>query len=177
MLLQRFDKYILKFTDKHFRRLGVDKAMTYITRLGDMGFIWIALATILIAKRDYKKYGIMVVFALMLTTILGEGILKNLIKRLRPHTDAIATKLLISKPITYSFPSGHTASSFAAAVILAKISIIFGVFAFSMASLIAYSRVYLHVHYPTDIVGGIILGFISSNIVIYIFDQGLLSFV
>jgi undecaprenyl-diphosphatase len=150
--------------------------MSFITHLGDLGFIWIATAAILIAKRDNKKYGLMLLCAIILTTILGEGILKNLIRRLRPCTEALASKLLISKPITYSFPSGHTASSFAAAIILAKISKVFGISAFCMASLISYSRVYLRVHYPTDIVGGIILGVICSDVVMYVFNQGIINF-
>lgn len=176
MFLHKFDKYILKYTNKYCRNFWVDKLMSLITHLGDLGFIWFVTAAVLITKRDYKRFGIMLIFAMVLTTILGEGILKNLIRRLRPCTEALASKLLISKPITYSFPSGHTASSFAAALILAKISMVFGITAFCMASLISYSRVYLHVHYPTDIVGGIVLGTICSDVVIYIFNHGIINF-
>lgn len=112
----------------------------------------------------------MVLSALVLTTTVGEGIIKHLIRRIRPFSDIDQNTLLISKPITYSFPSGHSASSFAAAGIFIATSNPFAIYAIIIAALIAFSRLYLNVHYPTDVISGIILGLICSNVIINIFS-------
>ncbi|NLZ48864.1 MAG: phosphatase PAP2 family protein, partial [Clostridiales bacterium] len=77
----------------------------------------------------------------------------------------------ISKPSSFSFPSGHTGFSFAATGVLAKYFRKYRIPLFILASLMAFSRVYLCVHYPSDIIGGIILGLICSQISIWVFDR------
>ena len=109
--------------------------------------------------------------ALILSTILGEGILKHVVQRVRPSEDIPAVNLLIAKPLSYSFPSGHTASSFAVAGVLAKYFKDYAIEFLGLASLIAFSRLYLYVHYPTDVLAGIILGLICSRIIIYMFSR------
>lgn len=102
-----------------------------------------------------------------ISEILGEEILKHIFKRIRPS----AVNLLIAKPVSYSFPSGHATSSFAAAGVLVKY---FKKYAFeflSLASLIAFSRSYLYVHYLTDVLAGIVLGLICSAITIYLSNK------
>lgn len=111
----------------------------------------------------------MVVAALFLATLLGEEIMKNLMQRPRPFIDHPAFSLIIPTPLSFSFPSGHTTSSFAVAGVLAtkikKYKYIFLI----LAMAISFSRLYLLVHYPSDVIVGIILGLTCSFIVIKIF--------
>jgi undecaprenyl-diphosphatase len=153
----------------------LDRIMPRITVLGDGGIIWILIAFIFIFNKMTRPLGEMIISALILTTILGEGIIKHVIRRARPFVSGIEEKLLIIKPITYSFPSGHTSSSFAAAGILYAMQSKLTLLAFIMAALIAFSRVYLNVHYPTDVFMGIILGLFCAHLVVYVFNDSFLS--
>jgi undecaprenyl-diphosphatase len=149
----------------------MDKVMVIITSLGNMGIIWVVISALLIMNKKYRSVGIMVLAALLLSTILGEGILKHVVRRIRPSANISAVNLLITKPLTYSFPSGHTTSSFAAAGILARCFKEYALEIFALASLIAFSRLYLYVHYPTDVLAGIILGLACSNVITYMFNK------
>ncbi|WP_259473062.1 phosphatase PAP2 family protein [Clostridium estertheticum] len=106
----------------------------------------------------------------MLSTILGD-LVKHVAKRIRPSANITSVNLLIVKPLFYSFPSGHTTSSFAVAGVLARYFKEYALEFLSLAFLISFSRLYLYVHYPTDVLAGIILGFICSGIIIYVFDK------
>jgi undecaprenyl-diphosphatase len=122
-------------------------------------------------KKKTRYISFIVLGALLLNALLGEVVLKNLIQRARPFAGTTKESLLIAKPLSYSFPSGHTASSFAAAGVLSCYFKKYAPVFFILASLIAFSRLYLYVHYPTDVLGGIILGLISSRIAIYAFSS------
>lgn len=143
----------------------LDKIMWFITTTGNAGILWIALGLILVAIPKYRRSGLIVLGALLVDVILCNGILKNVVARTRPYDINTAVELLIKKPTDYSFPSGHTAASFAAvtALFLAgekriwKISLIWAV-------LIAFSRLYMYVHFPTDVLGGMLLGILAGYI-------------
>lgn len=167
--LQKFDTKILNFIDKYLRCKILDKLMPLITSLGNGAAVWIIISLYLINNKCHKNEGYMVIASLILTTISGEGIIKHLFRRARPFIKMKKNKLLIAKPITYSFPSGHTASSFAAAGIFIMTNDKASIYMIILASLIAFSRLYLNVHYPSDVVIGIILGIICSKIVVFIF--------
>ncbi len=149
----------------------MDKAMVTITSLGNGGVVWIAIAVLLMINKKYRKIGFIVLGALTISAVLGEGIFKHLIQRIRPCADIPAINMLIAKPLSYSFPSGHSASSFAAAAVLANYFKKYKFIFFGLAFLIAFSRLYLYVHYPTDVLAGIILGLICSKVSIYIFSK------
>jgi len=171
-LIHKFDEFILLYIKNNIYGITViDKSMIFITSLGNMGFIWIVISMLLLSNKKYRKVGIMTLAALILSSILGEGILKHLVHRMRPFYNMPTMNLLISKPLSYSFPSGHTASSFAAAGILSKHLKNYNFVFFTMAFLISFSRLYLGVHYPTDVLGGIILGLICSKIITHIFNK------
>lgn len=170
-LIQNLDNSILLYIKNNMHGHILDKAMVIITSLGNGGSIWIMIAVLLIINKRYRKIGFMVLGALILSTILGEGILKHIVQRTRPSADIPAVNLLISKPLSYSFPSGHTTSSFAVAGVLAKYFKKYAFIFWGLASLIAFSRLYLYVHYPTDVLAGIILGVICSRITVYMFNR------
>lgn len=133
--------------------------MRAASRLGDAGFIWILLAVILLLIPKTRKIGMLVSVALILDVITCNLILKPLVARTRPYDVNTAIELLIAAPKDFSFPSGHTAASFAAvsALWFTKEKK-FWIPALVLAVLIAFSRMYFYVHYPTDVLGGALLG-------------------
>lgn len=124
----------------------------------------------MLASKKYREAGFLIVLALLVQSILGEGILKNIFTRERPFVGFEEFKLLIEQPLSYSFPSGHTSSSFAVATIVYIYAKRFRTPIILLASLIAFSRLYLFVHYPSDILGGILLGIFSALAVSYCYE-------
>ena len=140
----------------------LDRIMIFITELGNAGIIWIAIAIILLFIKKTRKCGILMLISLILGLILGNIILKNLIQRARPCWIDTNVTLLIPIPKDYSFPSGHTLASFEAATIIFLHNKKWGIISTMLAIFIAFSRMYLFVHFPTDILAGAILGIIIS---------------
>ncbi len=149
----------------------MDRAMVIISTLGNMGAIWIVVALIFLASKRYRGCGIVILMGLTLGLIVGNGVLKNLIARQRPSWVNQQIVLLVKNPWDYSFPSGHTMHSVIAAIIIFRGNRKMGIGAFIVTALIAFSRMYLYVHYPTDILGGAIIGGIIAFSVIAIYDK------
>ena len=156
------DWTVLDFIQKFFRCDFLDFAMPKITMLGNGGFIWILAASILTFTKKYRKCGITLLIGLAIGGILGNLVLKPLIARPRPCWLDPSFELLISNPTDYSFPSGHTMVSVISAIILTISNKRFGFVVVPLAILIIFSRLYLYVHFPTDILGAILLGTIVS---------------
>lgn len=165
-VLQNMDMNLLKLINTHTHNPLFDWLMPIISTLGNGGAIWIAIALLLISIKKYRRIGILTLLSLGVTALLGEGIIKNLVQRPRPFTVIPSISLLINAPISYSFPSGHTASSFAAALILSRYFKSLRIYIWIMACAMAFSRMYLYVHYPIDILGGIALGTLVSAVVL-----------
>lgn len=144
----------------------ISQIFIFITSLGDRGYIWIAIGLVFICTKKYRRYGILLLITLLITSLIGEGLLKHLIMRPRPFEVNEALNILISKPPSYSFPSGHSASSVAAATIIFQGNKKMGIGAIILAFLICLSRILLLVHYPTDVLGGALLGFTVAYIII-----------
>jgi len=145
----------------------LDKIMVGITTLGDAGAIWILLGIILLFMKKTRKCGILMLISIALGALVGNVILKNVIARPRPCWVNPDIALLIPNPHDFSFPSGHTLASFEAAIMIFLHNKKWGSLSLVLATLIAFSRMYLFVHFPTDIIGGIILAIIISLIVYY----------
>ncbi|MDD3227984.1 MAG: phosphatase PAP2 family protein [Oscillospiraceae bacterium] len=152
------DFTILNFIYDNCRTAWLDVFMPFITKLGNSGAIWIALALCLLIGGKYRKTGIALCCALVLDIIVCNGILKPFVARIRPCDVNTAVELLITRPTDFSFPSGHTAASFAAVSALYFCRRKLWIPALILASLIAFSRLYLYVHYPSDVLAGILLG-------------------
>ena len=162
---------ILLWIQENLRCAFTDWLFSAITFLGDKGLIWIAAAVCLLFFKKYRKWGVTMLAALLVTALIGEIILKNVIARPRPCTLFPEMDLLISRPDSYSFPSGHSASSFTAAIVLFKCRKAFGIPALALASLIAFSRMFLFVHYPTDVLAGIILGISMGLLICWLMNK------
>lgn len=141
-----------------------DAVIPIITKLGNVGIIWILLSVVLLINPKTRKSGAIVAAALCVEFVLCNGILKNLFRRIRPCDVNTAIQLLIKRPKDFSFPSGHTAVSFAAvaALMFAGEKKKLWLPALVLAVFIAFSRLYLYVHYPTDILGGIVVGIFAG---------------
>ena len=155
----------------------LDEVVPIITTLGDNGYVWIALAALLLAIPRTRKTGVIVAAALICDLILCNGIVKPLAHRIRPYDVNTDIVLLIKRLTDYSFPSGHTAASFAAVSALFcagekklwKGSLV-------LATAIALTRLYLYVHYPTDVLGGVLIGLLCGWLGCYIVKKAEPSF-
>ncbi|MCH5265433.1 MAG: phosphatase PAP2 family protein [Lachnospiraceae bacterium] len=132
--------------------------MKVFTTLGEGGAVWVLIGILLLLKKETRKTGAVVLFSLLLCMITGNLILKNLVARPRPCWRNPEVEMLLAIPKDYSFPSGHTMSSFAAATGIFMWNKRLGLVAAAGALLIAVSRMYFYVHYPTDILAGLLLG-------------------
>ena len=140
-----------------------DVVVPLITRLGDAGIIWIILTVLLLIIPKTRKTGVIMMAALLVDVLLCNVFIKNLVARTRPFDVNTAVQLLVAKPRDYSFPSGHTAASFASVTALYLVGEKkMWKAALVLAVLIALSRLYLYVHYPTDIIGGVVFGSLSG---------------
>lgn len=146
----------------------LDAVMVFITRLGDGGILWVALSIVLAVFPKTRHCGLTMMATMLLSHIVGNEILKPLIARLRPCAVDTGVQLLIGCPTSYSFPSGHTMNAFTAAATLFAYYRKPGAAAFVLAALIAFSRMYLFVHYPTDILGGIVLALFDTWVVMFL---------
>jgi undecaprenyl-diphosphatase len=149
---------ILDFIQNHMRTAFGDFIMPYISLLGNAGLIWIALTALLLLIPKCRRVGITMAVALMFDVVVCNGIIKPLVARIRPCDVNTAVQLLIARPTDYSFPSGHSAASFTAVSALYFRKNKLWIPGLVLALLIAFSRLYLYVHWPSDVLCGIILG-------------------
>ena len=135
----------------------LDRFFAAVTHLGDHGVFWIALAAVLLCVPKTRRLGLCVAAALLANLVLCNLLLKPMIARPRPYA-LREIALLIAAPSDYSFPSGHTSAACAAVTALALCRSRLAVPAGVLAAVIAFSRLYLYVHYPTDVLGGLLVG-------------------
>ena len=163
LMAENFDLPILDWIQNTLQCGLLDFLMPLITLLGDAGIFWIAMAVVLLIFPKTRKIGLGMGVALLMGLLICNLMLKPWVARIRPYDYQIqylATEiqLLVDAPHDFSFPSGHTIASFEAATVLLIRNKKFGIPAMILASLIAFSRLYLYVHYPTDVIAAVILG-------------------
>ncbi len=159
------DDSILWFIRNHLVTEFLTPVLKFITTLGNAGLIWIAFTILMLIYKPTRKVGIISAIALAEEFILCNGILKNVIRRARPWTRIEGLTPLVTKPTDFSFPSGHSSSSFAVGfTMFRKADKKIGIPALILAILIAASRLYVAVHYPTDVLAGLLIGIIFSYI-------------
>ncbi len=165
------DFAILDFIQNTMKCVFLDYVMAFFSYIGNAGGIWIITALIMMCYRKTRATGVMLLCALLVGVLIGEVGLKHLIERERPfvlNPDIIPN---IKPPSGYSFPSGHSCSSFAAATVLFMHNKKIGIPAYAVAFLIAFSRLYNYVHFPSDVLGGIILGITIGIITVIVFRK------
>lgn len=155
-----FELFILDFIQNHLGCGFMDTVMPAITKLGDGGIPWIASAVTMFIIPKTRKTGAAMTVSLALEVLCCNIILKPLVARIRPCDVNTAFTLLIPRPADYGFPSGHTGAAFAAvsALFFSKSRRCIWIPAGILAILVAFSRLYLYVHYPSDVLVGALLG-------------------
>lgn len=158
----RAELNFLDFIQSHLRCGFLDTVMPFLSALGDSGMVWIVCAVLLLFIPKTRKIGTAMAIGLLLEALCCNVILKPLVARVRPCDVNPAVRLLIARPTDYSFPSGHTGASFAAVSALFFGKNRLWIPALILASLIAFSRLYLYVHYPTDVLAGAMIGIMAG---------------
>ena len=148
---------------------ALDGVMKFVSKLGDHGMIWIVIGVLFLLMGFWKKVwfrnGFLLLFSLLADLILCNKLLKPLLDRTRPYY-VLDYEPLIPPVGDASFPSGHTAVSFAAATAIYAINKKWGIAAYAFAVLMGFSRLYLGVHFPLDVLGGAVVGTVAAKIVI-----------
>lgn len=160
--MQTAELAVLDWIQAHLRCGFLDAVLPVVSWTCDHGEIWILLAAVLLLWKKHRWTGVSVSFALILDLICCNMILKPLVGRIRPFAVNTAVELLTAPPADASFPSGHTAASFAAVFALRASGSPLWKPAAVLASVIAFSRLYLYVHWPTDVLGGILVGAVAG---------------
>lgn len=157
------DADILLWIQNNLRSELLNPLMRLVTQLGDIGLIWILIGLGLMTRKSYRLVGLTVLVALLSEWLLVDGVIKNLVQRTRPFHAIEALEPLIAHPQSFSFPSGHSGSSIAAATVLFMgLPRTWGIAAVILGIAIALSRLYVGVHYPSDVLVGALIGFATG---------------
>ena len=174
---ENFDLPILDWIAENLYCPLLDFLMPIITLFGDAGIFWIAVAVVLLLIPKYRKIGLSMGAALLIGLLLCNVTLKPLVARIRPYDYklehfGVMIQLLVERQSDFSFPSGHTIASFEAAVVLLIYNRKLGIPAMILAALIAFSRLYLYVHYPTDVLVSMVLGTAIAFLACFLVKKG-----
>lgn len=165
---QKFDTLdwrILNWIRRKLKCPFLDFLMPKITMLGSAGMIWLIAAAALLCTKRYRTDGVLILAGLTLASFVGQFLLKHIIRRQRPCKVNEGVELIVKHPKDTSFPSCHTLTSVVSATILASASPVFGSIAIPIAALIAFSRLYLYVHYPSDVISATAIGVVLGEVV------------
>lgn len=161
--IQQFDNFVLYYILNNWHNDFTDTIFCIISNLSNYGFIWILMSVIMLFNRRWRTVGIILLLSLGVSSLIGSVMLKNIVCRIRPFNADPSIELLINTPGGYySFPSGHSiAAGTGAAVTLMKKRLV-GLIVSVYSLLLAFSRVFLAVHYLTDVIAGLALGAVIS---------------
>lgn len=161
--LINLDGNVLLWIQEYIRQDWMDGFWKVVTAFGDSGIFWIALSLLLLIPRQTRRIGATALGALLIGALITNVALKHLVARTRPYEVIDGLVLLIEKQSDFSFPSGHACASFAAAgVYWRMMPRKYGVPLLILAVLIAFSRLYVGVHYPSDVLAGLLIGLFAA---------------
>lgn len=170
--LLELDGQILLWIQEYLRHPALTAFFTKYTLLGNAGILWIVLGGLLLISGKTRKAGILVLASLIGSLIINNIFLKNVVARTRPYEVLEGLKLLVSPQWDYSFPSGHAGSSFAAAAAMfLTLPKKYGIVALVAATLMAWSRLYVGVHYPSDVLVGILTGILIAVFLYFVMQR------
>ncbi|MDD6645052.1 MAG: phosphatase PAP2 family protein [Oscillospiraceae bacterium] len=171
--ITKIDFSILYWIQDNLRNSFMDFVMPLFSNLQDGGLIWISIAVVMLFFKRTRYCGIAVLFAMGIDTLITEYGIKNVVCRVRPCNLVDDVNMLVEKPTSYSFPSNHSASAFAGAVavMLTIKKKAWTIPAFVFSGIIAFSRMYVFVHFPSDVFAGILLGSTIAVLVCYLMKK------
>lgn len=164
------DVTLLNYIQNHCHNKITDAVFKTLSRMGNGGAVWSVFLFLLIFRPRGRSFAFSLVFSMTIAFLLSQ-ILKQVIGRPRPFVAYPGKQLLIRTPSGYSCPSGHSSSSFAAATVICVASRPFGTAAILLAFGIAFSRVFLFVHYPSDTIAGSVLGVLCAFFVLALYGM------
>ncbi|HOO61187.1 MAG TPA: phosphatase PAP2 family protein [Bacillota bacterium] len=165
---------ILDWIYENLRCKSFDSIMPWLSRSGNLGIVWFAAAATLYLTNTSKEAAICILLALTVSMILVNILLKHLTHRPRPFEVREGRDIIIREPKDFSFPSGHTFSSFAAATAIIMFNPKIGICALVYATGIAFSRLYLYVHYISDVLTSAVFGVATGVLVSYLYSNGII---
>ncbi len=163
--LKSLDWAILHWIQDNLRMEILDKIMPVFSFLGNGGLVWIVLAVILLIPRRTRRTAILVLIGLAAAGLIGTNLIKEFVARPRPCWLDDSVVMLIKVPQDYSFPSGHTVCGVVSCFLINRTNKVIGFFSVILMLLIAFSRMYLYVHFPSDILAGLVFGIIVGAII------------
>lgn len=169
--ITNFDFSILYFIQENWRTDWLDLICAFLSRAFELGIPWLVLGAVLFCFKKTRAAGAILVCAVVLTFFFNELAIKNAINRERPCTIDPTIELIVKKPTSYSFPSGHTASCFAAAGTLLFTYKRLGIPLIIFSAFMGFSRMYLFVHFPTDVLAGAALGLLMAWVTVLVFRE------
>ena len=159
------DGSILLWIQAHVRAEALNPVVTFVTHLGDSGWFWIVVALALFAFRRTRRVGLACMIAMLFGLLATDLFLKNWVARVRPYEVVEGLERIIGVQKDFSFPSGHTTNGIACAwVIFRRAPKRYGAPALALAILIALTRLYVGVHYPSDVLGGVVVGLTGAAV-------------
>ena len=170
-LILEADRNILLFIQEFLRFEWLNPIVIFFTHLGDGGAVWILSAALLLIKKQYRKTGILAATALLIGFLVTNLLLKNLIMRPRPYDAVLELHALVMER-GWSFPSGHSTSSMAAGTVMfLRMPHTTGIPILILAIIICLSRLYVGVHYPTDVICGALVGMFAAVCALQIVER------
>lgn len=170
--LLQLDGNILLWIQQHIRKEILNPAVIFITNLGNSGWFWLVLSAIFVFLAKYRKIGLTALIAMLIGFIITNLCVKNMVHRIRPYEIVEGLEFIGVRPSDFSFPSGHSTCSMAASVVMyKKFSGAVGIFLLALGIFICLSRLYVGVHYPTDVAAGMIIGTMAAAAALWIMDK------
>ena len=173
-----FDFSILDFIANNIRNEFLDPIMTAVSIFADKGLGWAILALIFLIPRKTRPAAATALAAMVIALVFGEFVLKGLVARPRPfevyesyHSAPMPFTLNMGKPTGYSCPSVHTCFAFAFATAMFKWCKTAGIISLIAAAIVGFSRLYNYVHFPTDVLAGMVVGLLAGALAIFIFKK------
>ena len=168
--ITEWDISVLYWMQENLRGI-FDPVMKFLSLVGYGGAIWFVFIIIMAFMKKYKKGALLATISISVTYLINDIIIKHIVMRPRPfNTSDILIPL--DTPSSYSFPSGHTAAGFAVALILIHfLPKAPGILFVILAALIAFSRLYLGAHFPTDVMCGFLVAVVTSQLLWYLFGR------
>lgn len=170
-LLFELDGNILLWIQENLRKEFLNPIVTFLTSLGDAGWFWIMLCVLMLFSKQSRKTGMTGLVALLIGFLITNLCLKNMVMRVRPYEMVEGLELIGKKAVDFSFPSGHSTASIAASVVfLIMLPRRYGVLAIALGILICFSRLYIGIHYPTDVIAGVLIGLFAAFTAVFLMN-------